>query len=133
MKKIILGVVGIACIGIGVGLYLWNKPHRNVADESAIYSFQDTDLTRLFETHPDSANSVLLDQVIEVSGEVQSIDGDSTVLVILSGVVASLNNDVETPQAGQQIILKGRFTNYDDLFMEVRLDQSTWKPKNQKQ
>jgi len=130
MKKILLGIAAIACIGIGVGIYLWNKPHRNIAEEKALYSFQDTELVRLFESHADSASAVLLDQVIEISGSVQSIEGDSTQLVILSGVVGALGNGAEVPEVGEEILLKGRFTNYDDLFMEIRLDQATWQPKN---
>ena len=36
MKKVILAVLALALVGAGVGYYLWNKPHQDMAAAKAL-------------------------------------------------------------------------------------------------
>ncbi len=128
MRKIIIPLLIAVVLGVGVALFTWFKPHRDVASEDASYNFSRGEVVELFNQHPDSATTLLLDQVVAIQGEVTGLEGaDSSQLVLMDGVVGALIPNSITPEVGQTITLKGRFTNYDDLFFEIRLDQSTWK------
>lgn len=128
MKKIIIPLIIAVTLAVAIALFSWFKPHRNAATEEASHSFSREEVVELFNNHPDSATTLLLDKVIAIHGVVAGVEGaDSSQLVLMDGVVGALIPESALPDAGQTITLKGRFTNYDDLFLEIRLDQSTWK------
>lgn len=131
MKKIIFPIVVVVLVAAAIGYYMFNKPHRDVASERAIYTFEDLQLNQLLSKSFDSAFSVMGDQPIEVSGEIKSIEGDNKNLIILNGVVVQLQENQPAVLIGDHVTIKARLTGFDDLFMEAKLDQGTIQPKNE--
>lgn len=131
MKKIIFPTVLVVLVAAAIGYYMFNKPHRDVASERAIYTFEDQQLNQLLSKNFDSAFSVMGDQPIEVSGEIKSIEGDNKNLIILNGVVVQLQENQPAVLIGDHVTIKARLTGFDDLFMEAKLDQGTIQPKNE--
>ena len=131
MKKIIFPIVLVVLVAAAIGYYMFNKPHRDVASERAIYTFEDQQLNQLLSKNFDSAFSVMGDQPIEVSGEIKSIEGDHNNLIVLNGVVVQLQDNQPAVLIGDHVTIKARLTGFDDLFMEAKLDQGTIQPKNE--
>ena len=123
MKRIILPVIVALFMVAAIVYYLFNKPHRDVASEKALYAFGDTQLNLLLSTKFDSAFKILGDQPVEVSGTISSIEGDSNQLIILEGVVVQMQEINADVTVGRVVSIKGRLTGFDDLFGEVKLDQ----------
>lgn len=131
MKRTLIGLLLVGGLVFGVMAYWqWNKPHRDAATEEAVYNFSDEELFTLFSSYTDSANALLLDKVVAVSGTVESVEGDTLPLWILNGVVAEASDASGSISEGESVLIKGRITHFDDLFGEVRLDQATVVTKN---
>jgi len=125
MRKTIIVIIGILLLGAGIGyLYLY-QGHRDISQEEAAYRLTAENLTLGFQKDTEAANRKYLNQVIEVTGIVKEVT-DST-LLLEPGVFAVFKEPVVVPQPGTRITLKGRCIGYDELFGEVKLDQSVRK------
>ena len=123
MKKIILIVLILGLLGgIGAYFYVFHKPHRDLANEEAALTEQANILTDKFREDAKSANSVYLDQVVEVRGVASEVHPDHVLLE--GGVYCTLSEDAQNPEVsqGSEITVKGRVVGYDDLFEEVKMD-----------
>lgn len=123
MKKLIWILVILMIGAVAAYFYVFHKPHRDVAGEEAAYVITDDELVQQYLDDEKAANSLYLDQVVAVKGEITEVDG--THIKLSNGVYANLLNDVETAslQTGEMVVLKGRVVGFDALFEEVRLDQ----------
>ncbi len=113
-KKIALSLFVLIIIGAIVGYFLWNKPHTDVSGADAV----KTDALSLYQSFTtDSANAKkqFLQQVVEVSGTVGSVNtnqqNQQIVLVKTATDGASINCTMEKAidkiQAGTAVVLKG--------------------------
>jgi len=129
MKRIGLAVLAVLLIASVVALYMWNKPHRDVANEEAAFTMASADLADAFAANRSLADSMYLEQAILVSGVISSIEGDSVPTIILPGVVCTMQASEKNtiPEVGTSVKIKGRCVAYDDLFGEVKLDHCTWQ------
>jgi N-acetylneuraminic acid mutarotase len=84
----ILGVAGLL-IGGGIGLYMFNKPHRDVQSANADYTLTASEIVSEYLTDKDAANKKYL-----------AADGDSKILEI-AGVVSKISEDF----SGQKVVL----------------------------
>jgi hypothetical protein len=84
----ILGVAGLL-IGGGIGLYMFNKPHRDVQSADADYTLSTSEIVSEYLTDKDAANKKYL-----------AADGDSKILEI-TGVVSKISEDFN----GQKVVL----------------------------
>jgi len=84
----ILGVAGIL-MGGGIGLYLFNKPHRDVPSADSDYALSASALVSEYLINKDAANKKYL-----------AADGDSKILEI-TGVVSKISEDFK----GHRVIL----------------------------
>ena len=88
--KIVLIIIGLGIlIGGGVGLYMFNKPARNIQDTKTDFSYNANEIVNEYLTDTQKANDKYLDEA-----------GNSKVLEI-SGVVAEISEDFN----GQKVIL----------------------------
>ncbi len=122
MKKLIwisIIVLGMAFLGY---LYVFHKPHRDVAGEAASQTLAASTLVDQFNNDRSLADSLYLDQVIAVKGKLAKIDGDA--INLEEGIYAKLDSNATMPnlKPGDSISIKGRVIGFDDLFGEVRLD-----------
>ena len=84
----ILGVSGLL-VGGGIGLYMFNKPHRDVQSADADYTLSTSEIVSEYLTDKDAANTKYL-----------AADGDSKILEI-TGVVSKISEDFN----GQKVVL----------------------------
>lgn len=85
MKKSIKTAIYILAVGVlvvgGVGLYLFNLPHRNIQSTKTDFEITAAGLVAEYLENPQVANSKYLDsegesKILEVSGEVASVSED---------------------------------------------------------
>ena len=118
LKYIFLALAAILIIGV----YLFNKPHRNVSKTAPEYEMDAKALFLAFEAHEDEADKRLLDKVIQVTGIVREVvqDDEGNVSVTLDtgndffGVICELQSSSPWTKAdfkpGQQVTFKGLCT-----------------------
>ena len=113
-KKTVLVFLMVTIIGVAAGFYLWNKPHQNVANAAAIKT-DAISLYKIFSTDSITANKKFIQQVIEVSGTINSISKNQqnqTVALIKTGIEGAyinctLEQNSNNLQIGQSISIKG--------------------------
>lgn len=125
LLKIGLAVFVVVLIaGVGIVLYLFNKPHQNVQEAAIDFKINATDLVAEYLNEPAKANEKYLDEegnskIMAVTGKVHSITKDmNNQLVVLlkeegdkAGVSctfsAATNSSAERLSVGQLITIKG--------------------------
>jgi hypothetical protein len=91
-RKVLIGLGVVLLAAAGYGAYLYFKKAERVMSGQATYSMTTSQLLSAFEQNEDSANKKYLNQIIEVTGTIESISPDS------SGVNIQLGTD--NPMAG---------------------------------
>lgn len=119
MRKIIFSIIGIVAIGgLATGIYLWNKPHKNMQRAAADLTVAATDLMAAFKNDENAANAKYLDKVVAVSGKVRETTTNGGVTVIsldaaddFGSITCELDQRSEqsrtTFSPGESITLKG--------------------------
>ena len=129
MKKILfsLGILGL--IGLAIGLYVYNKPHKNIEKSAADFKIEANQLLTEFEANESEANKKYLDKLIEVTGTVREMSSDEEGISVilesenpLSGVICQLDNltthKKTSFQTGEKVTFKGLCTG---MLMDVIL------------
>ena len=68
MKAYIKYVALLAVILVGVGVFMYNKPHQNIQKASSDFQLEASALFTEFETNEAAANEKYLDKLVQVSG-----------------------------------------------------------------
>ncbi len=118
-KKITIAVLLAAVAGLGVGLYLYNKPHRTAATEDAAFTMSASDLLKEYKINEIDANAKYLDKIIAVRGTIQTIEPTDSLAVNLylnaNDPMAAIScsfkeeqaNSLKTKKVGDSITVKG--------------------------
>lgn len=119
MKKILIAILSIGLIGVGIGLYLFNKPLESTKSMKAHFNMAASELLSAFESDENTANEKYLDKVIEVRGQVQKMDtknGKTTIYLEannpMSNIIFQLEQSNSKIEIGEHITLKGICTGY---------------------
>lgn len=143
---IIIGITGLLTGG-GIGLYLFNMPHRDVQSAKSDYSLTSTQIVSEYLADKDAANQKYLaadgdSKILEITGVIHKIsedfNGQKVVLLKGSGDRAGVsatftsetNNKLSGVGVGQPITVKGVIrsgASYDEdleLFENVILEKS---------
>lgn len=120
-------------VGGGFVYFQFNKSHRDIAKEEASIKISSVELFQSYVDDEVIANSLYLDQVVQVTGIVTEVDFSSPENQM---VVLQSNDDffgvnvyfipgvnIDSIQIGDEIVVKGHCTGGDD--MGVVLSQST--------
>lgn len=130
MKSVLKYGLVLAAIGLGVGIYLWNKPHENMNRAKADLTIAAPELFTAFSEDEASANEKYLDKVIQISGSVKAFSTSPEGLMKVTldsgdemfGVICQMDELTEhsrrefTP--GETVNLKGKCTG---MLMDVVL------------
>jgi hypothetical protein len=118
--KIILGIIGLIFIAaVGYGVYIWNEPPRDVANEKGI----EITATAIFDSFAQSetrANELYLNKAIQVTGEITDIKKNQAGQVVvylksddpIFGVNCTFKDDPAPLQKNSTITFKGVCTGY---------------------
>ena len=130
MKKLIgIGFL-LALLGLGVGYFMYNKPHQNMEKAEADMTLESTALFSAFEANEAEANEKYLDKVIKISGTVKEVNTDEEGNISLTlesgnelfGVICQMDNLTKQEKTdfkiGEQVTLKGICTG---MLMDVVL------------
>lgn len=101
-------------------LYIFHKPHRDYYAEDAVYSLTSQELLSDFQDDEKNSNKKYLNKIIQVTGMVTSEESNNDIIINNSIYCAF---DSVNVLIGDQLIIKGRCTGYDDLFLQVVLEK----------
>lgn len=125
-KNFIKWILAIVLVGAAAGSFvaykLWNKEHADASETEGI-KIDAQRLLKAFQTNETSANATYIGKVVEVSGEIGEITGDSIPKVILSvpdemmeGIVISFDKrhaaDASKLKTGERVVVKGFCSGY---------------------
>ena len=145
----IIAIIGIAGLlaGGGIGLYMFNKPHRDVQSARADYMLSSSQIVAEYLADNQAANLKYLaadgnSKILEISGEVNKISENfkGQKVVLLNGVqdragvsaifTADTNDNLKGIMPGQAITVKGVIrsgASYDEdleMYENVILEKS---------
>ena len=118
--KIILGIIGLIFIAaVGYGVYIWNEPPRDVANEKGI----EITATAIFDSFSQSetrANELYLNKAIQVTGEITDVKKNQAGQVVvylksddpIFGVNCTFKDDPGPLQKNTTITFKGVCTGF---------------------
>jgi len=121
-KPIVYAALALAGAALVFAVYEYNRPASDRTMESSAVALSAHELHSGFLSGDSLQCSEWLNQIVEVTGKVQSVEGATVLLV--PGVVCTFE---ESPDGfpwlkGSEVTLKGRVLGFDDLFNEVRMD-----------
>jgi hypothetical protein len=128
--KILLGVVLlIGLVGIGVGLYLFRMPHKDLGKAKPDFVITAVDLQKAFEENESVATAKYVNKIIEVSGTIESVkpgEGNSLNVTLktgsdLSSVICTFASGSNTSKltGGSQVTIRGECSGF---LMDVLLN-----------
>ncbi len=134
MKSTIWFAIAVVFLGLIVAIFIWlyafRKADLSVASQKAETEIATTDLLKKFESNETEANTTFLGKVIIVSGTIDKITEDSTIVSVylknpedVSGVMCGFNKsmiDKTTIKTGNTVRIKGICTGY---LMDVVLNK----------
>lgn len=132
---IILFTIGVVS-GIGVYIYVFHKPHRNLKNEKAAYVMTAQQLYDEFSADEQVAYAKYGDQAIQISGSIQSITlNDYSASIVLNDELSGINcafdsvyivdvghEEFESLKQLENITIKGKCDGYD-MIMGVVLSR----------
>ncbi|RNC88282.1 MAG: hypothetical protein ED556_03615 [Winogradskyella sp.] len=125
-KRLIFIALFLSIIAaLAVYNYVFNAKHRDIAKEEAAVAMSAAEISNLFKTDESTATTNYLDQVVQLTGRITSIEDGQ--IVLDDGAQISFINpiDVSKYSQGKTLEIKGRCVGYDELLELVKIDQST--------
>ncbi|ARV14933.1 OB-fold protein [Polaribacter sp. SA4-12] len=122
-KKIIIAILIIGIIGVFVAYKMYNKPHINVADSKSDITLTADKIINDFSSDESKANTIYLDKIVSVSGEVSELNLEKGKGIItlktnddFGSVLCHLSEEstkkMSSLRKGQTISVKGICTGY---------------------
>lgn len=117
--KIAVSVLAIAIAGVLYGYYLFNKPIESISNMDADFKMTATALQMAYENNEKASDKMYLGKVIEVTGNVQSVDTDkkgninilldtdNPISVVSCSIDLKANCVSPNLKPGQSIVIKG--------------------------
>ena len=96
------------------------QDHRDIKMEEAKITVSASELTAYFT---DNKSEEILNNTVQVSGEITEIDSKS--ITLDDSVLCSFDTEIQGIKLKDKITIKGRCIGYDDLFEIAKIDQST--------
>ncbi|EJG02650.1 OB-fold protein [Flavobacterium sp. F52] len=127
-KKTII-VTAVLLVMISASIYFYYgvifKEARNIASEAPDYSVTAKKLIEDYNADPKKADALYLNKTIEITGKATK-ETDS-VIVLENTVFCLFKEKLKDKIIRSNITIKGKCIGYDELFMEVKIDQCSIK------
>jgi hypothetical protein len=119
-KKILLGVLAVVIIAVAIGYRMYSKQTPDIVQDEPAASLLATELIAAFEKDSARARQQYIDKVIEVKGNIKSVDTSGAVVMgeadATSEVVIGLDRrylqDVHQLTVGSTAVLQGVCSGY---------------------
>lgn len=124
-KKIFILIGALVLCGVIYGVYVWNKPMRDVSDEKG-FPITANALYHDYVTDEAASNTKYLNKALEVNGVVSDVkknEAGATFIILQSadpmfGINCTFKEEPTTVAVGQTITIKGICTAYlDDVII----------------
>ncbi|MCB9252154.1 MAG: hypothetical protein H6605_06775 [Flavobacteriales bacterium] len=125
VKRIIISVVVLLIMGFVVQLYLFNKPHKNIAKAKEDFVLSSAEFYREYSDNEEASNQKYLEKVIVLEGnavEIQLENEDEPTIAVATaeeginircGFKKELINEVKAVSIGNKIRVKGKCDGMD--------------------
>ncbi|AWK05842.1 hypothetical protein HYN56_17020 [Flavobacterium crocinum] len=127
-KKITI-VTAVLLLMVSAGIYFYYgivfKEARNIASEAPDFSITAKKLFEDYNADPKKSDSVYLNKTIEITGKVTK-ETDS-VIILENTIFCLFKEKLKVKMMNNKTTIKGKCIGYDELFMEVKIDQCTVK------
>lgn len=122
-------VTAVLLLMVSAGIYFYYgvvfKEARNIASEAPDFSITAKKLLEDYKADPKKADSLYLNKTIEISGQVTK---ETESAIILENTVFCLFKEkLKVKMMDNKTTIKGKCIGYDELFMEVKIDQCSIK------
>ena len=121
--------IAVVLLMISAGVYFYYgvvfKEARNIASEAPDFSVTAKKLLEDYNADSKKADSLYLNKTIEITGKATK-ETDS-VIVLENSVFCLFKEKLNTKMIDKKTTLKGKCIGYDELFLEVKIDQCTVK------
>ena len=126
-KTAIVAAVLLLMVSAGVYFYygILFKEARNIESEAPDFSLTAKKLLEDYNEDPKNADSIYLNKTIEITGLVTK-ETDSS-LILENSVFCLFKEKLKDKMINNKTTIKGKCIGYDELFMEVKIDQCTVK------
>lgn len=119
-KKIILSIGLVVCIGLAIGVYLYQKPRTKAASQATDFSVTADELYQQFEKDETTATQKYGGKILEITGtvgEVQKTGPALSVLLTAKDAMGGINcsmadSDESKAPKGQKVTVKGKCTGF---------------------
>ena len=112
----------ISAIG-GLYWYVMNAGGRNIETEKADFNVTTLAFSKEFTSNNALATKKYLNKAIAISGTITDINVKENLVVLDETSICQFLKIDNNLQKGTKITIKGRFTGFDDLMGELKLDQ----------
>ena len=130
MKKRTIYLIGMVVAGITIlGFSLnstFNPKHRVISEEKAAFLIPADELQYFFANNEQTAVEKYMDHVLEVSGQITEV-GEQSIVLDKRVQVNFLADSPSTLTEGDMLTIKGRCIGFDELLLQVKIDQATVK------
>ncbi len=101
------------------------QSHRDIRIENPKFHMSSDSLHHNFSHQQKKANELYINQVLAIEGNVLSFS--QQMILLEPGIACMKDSSFVFPaiNLGDRVTIKGRCIGYDDLFGEVKMDQST--------
>lgn len=122
-------VAAVLLLMISAGVYFYYgiifKEARNIESEAPDFSLTAKKLLEDYNADPKKADSLYLNKTIEITG-IGTKETDSS-LILENSVFCLFKEKLKDKMINNKTTIKGKCIGYDELFMEVKIDQCTVK------
>ena len=121
-KIILIALFIISAIG-GLYWYVMNAGGRNIETEKADFNVTTLAFSEEFTSNDALATKKYLNKAIAISGTITDTNAKENLIVLDETTICQFLKIDNNLQKGTKITIKGRFTGFDDLMGEFKLDQ----------
>ncbi|WP_269223702.1 hypothetical protein [Flavobacterium sp. IMCC34518] len=120
-KIILLSLLALVLLGFTSYNYVMHGGARDLASEDTAYSVSSKSIIEEFVSNIETSNTKYLEKPIAISGTITAITGRE--VIIDNSIICNLKNPDISITKNQNVTIKGRVIGYDDLMLELKLDQ----------
>ena len=103
--------------------YIYQE-HRDILLEDENYNLMSDSIYKHFINNQTEANNIYINRIIKLNGNVNKISHNH--IIIHPGIACKIDSNfgISKIELNEQITVKGRCIGFDDLFLEVKLDNT---------